>query len=122
MRESSRNASVLFAGTDLGVYVTLNGGQQWTKLEGSVVAGGGGGRGGGGGAGPGAIASRRGMMPTVPVHDLRIHPRDRELIVGTHGRGIFIADISEIEEITPAVLESWKFKCRSARVALFWVG
>ena len=43
-------------------------------------------------------------MPTVPVHDLRIHPRDRELIAATHGRGIWIADISELEEMTPAVL------------------
>jgi hypothetical protein len=43
-------------------------------------------------------------MPTVPVHDLKVHPRDRELIAGTHGRGIWIADISEIEEMTPAVL------------------
>jgi hypothetical protein len=34
---------------------------------------------------------------------MKIHPRDRELIVGTHGRGIWIADISEIEELTPAV-------------------
>jgi hypothetical protein len=38
------------------------------------------------------------------VHDLKIHPRDRELVVATHGRGILIADISEIEELTPAVL------------------
>jgi uncharacterized membrane protein YgcG len=40
----------------------------------------------------------------VAVHDLKIHPRDRELVVATHGRGIFIADISEVEELTPAVL------------------
>jgi hypothetical protein len=38
------------------------------------------------------------------VHDVKIHPRDRDLIVGTHGRGMFIADISEIEEMTPEVL------------------
>ena len=35
---------------------------------------------------------------------MKIHPRDRELVLATHGRGIFIADISEIEELTPAVL------------------
>ena len=33
-----------------------------------------------------------------PVHDLKIHPRERDLIVATHGRGIFIADISALEE------------------------
>ena len=45
-------------------------------------------------------------MPTVPVHDIKVHPRDRELVAGTHGRGIWIADVSEIEEMTPAVLAS----------------
>jgi photosystem II stability/assembly factor-like uncharacterized protein len=109
VRESPRNSNVLFAGTDLGVYVSINGGQNWSKLRGSVVQGGGGfgGRGGGGGAaggGAGQVPSRRGLLPTVAVHDLKIHPRDRELVVATHGRGIFIADISEVEELTPAVL------------------
>ena len=106
VRESPRNANALFVGTDLGVYVTIDGGQRWTKLTGSAAPAAGGGRGfGGGGGGRGGAAPRpRGFLPTVPVHDLKIHPRERELIVGTHGRGIFIADISEIEELTPAVL------------------
>jgi photosystem II stability/assembly factor-like uncharacterized protein len=106
VRESPRNANVLFVGTDLGLYATLNGGISWTRMRGAAVpAGGGGGRGGGGGAGgAGAPGRPRGVMPTNPVYDLKIHPRDRELVVATHGRGIFIADISEIEELTPAVL------------------
>jgi hypothetical protein len=105
VRESPRNADVLFVGTDLYVYVTLDAGKNWTRLKGSPLAGGaGGGRGGGGGGRGGGAAAVRGVMPTVPVHDLRIHPRERELIAATHGRGIWIADISEIEEMTPAVL------------------
>ena len=113
VRESPRNANVLFVGTDVGVHVTIDGGKMWTRLRGTAIAGGGGGggRGGGGGGGGGAAgagaqqaAHPRGVFPTVPVHDLKIHPRDRELIVGTHGRGFWIADISEIEEMTPAVL------------------
>jgi hypothetical protein len=43
-------------------------------------------------------------MPTQPVHDLQIHPRENDLIVATHGRGIFIADISPLRELTPPVL------------------
>jgi hypothetical protein len=43
-------------------------------------------------------------LPTVPVHDLRIHPRDRELIAATHGRGIWIVDISALEQINDKVL------------------
>jgi photosystem II stability/assembly factor-like uncharacterized protein len=106
VRESPRNASVLFVGTDLGAYATINGGGSWTKLRGTPVQAGGGGRGGGGGAGgAGAAGGRpRGILPTTPVYDMKIHPRDRELVLATHGRGIFIADISEIEELTPAVL------------------
>ncbi len=105
VRESPRNADVLFVGTDTGVWVTIDGGKAWSRLKGApLAAGGGGGRGGGGGAGrAGGAGQPRGIMPTVPVHDLKIHPRDRELIVGTHGRGIWIADISEIEELTPSV-------------------
>jgi hypothetical protein len=108
VRESPRNANVLFVGTDAGVYATIDGAKTWTRLHGAPIAAGGGGRGGGGGGGGGgaAAARPRGVLPTVPVHDLRIHPREHELIVGTHGRGMWIADISEIEELTPAVLAS----------------
>jgi hypothetical protein len=54
--------------------------------------------------GPSTMRGGGTILPTVAVHDLKIHPRDRELVVATHGRGIFIADISEVEELTPAVL------------------
>jgi hypothetical protein len=79
------------------------------KMRGAVAAaGGGGGRfGGGGGAGgrgAGPAPRERGLLPTNPVHDLKIHPRDHELIVATHGRGIFIADISPFEELSAPVL------------------
>jgi hypothetical protein len=43
-------------------------------------------------------------MPTQPVWDLAIQPRDGELIVGTHGRGIFITDIAPLEQLTDTVL------------------
>ena len=44
-------------------------------------------------------------MPSVRVDDLLIHPRDRDLIVGTHGRSIYIADdISPLEQLRPASL------------------
>ena len=40
------------------------------------------------------------------MHDLAIHPREQELIVGTHGRGIFIGDISGLQALTPDVRSS----------------
>ena len=42
-------------------------------------------------------------LPTVPVHDIRIHPRENDLIIGTHGRGIFIIDdITPLEKLAEA--------------------
>lgn len=78
VREDPRNPNLLFAGTDGAVYASWDGGGHWTKMKGN--------------------------MPTQPVHDLQIHPRDRDLIVATHGRSIWIADISALEEISSEVL------------------
>jgi hypothetical protein len=76
--ESSKNPSLLFCGTEMGVFMTRDGGANWHKM----TAG----------------------MPTVSVHDLIIHPRERDLVVGTHGRGVFVIDdISPLEEMTSQV-------------------
>jgi photosystem II stability/assembly factor-like uncharacterized protein len=77
IREDPRNPNLLFVGVDFGLYFTLNGGQTWQEMPG---------------------------MPTQPVHDLLIHPREHELVVGTHGRGFFIADISTLEEMSDQML------------------
>lgn len=77
IREDRRNPNLLFVGTDLGLYATVDGGRTWGRL--------------------------RNGMPTNAVHDLHIHPRDNEVIAGTHGRGIFIGDISPLQELTQAV-------------------
>ena len=45
-------------------------------------------------------------LPTVPVHDLRIHPREGELIAGTHGRSIYIADIRPLQQLAGGALPS----------------
>ncbi|MCX6545251.1 MAG: hypothetical protein NTV05_12685 [Acidobacteria bacterium] len=78
VREDPYNPNLLFVGVDWGVYVSLDGGKNWTELKNG--------------------------MPTQPVHDLQVHPREHELIVATHGRGIFITDISALEEMSGAVL------------------
>ena len=64
--EDPRNASVLYAGTEFGLYITPDRGGQWMRLD----------------AG----------LPTVPVHEVVIHPRDNDMIVATHGRSIWILD------------------------------
>ncbi len=47
----------------------------------------------------------RNNMPTIAVHDLLVHPRENDLVVGTYGRGIFITDISPLQELKEDVLE-----------------
>jgi hypothetical protein len=78
IREDHRNPNLLFVGTELGLFTSIDGGRNWMQL--------------------------RNGMPTNPVHDVQIHPRENEIIVGTHGRGIFIADISPLQELTPPVI------------------
>jgi hypothetical protein len=51
-------------------------------------------------------------MPTVAVHDLVIHPRDRDLIAGTHGRGLFILD-------DISALEAWRPELSARAVHVF---
>ena len=57
--------------------------------------------------GGGHWVSLKNDMPTVPIHDIVIHPRENDLVLGTHGRGFFILDdITILEELTPTVLDS----------------
>jgi len=78
IREDPHNENLLFVGTDVGVYVSTNRGGSWQRFMTS--------------------------LPTVPVRDLEIHPRDRELIAATHGRSIWIVDIAPLEQLTDAVV------------------
>jgi photosystem II stability/assembly factor-like uncharacterized protein len=78
IREGTVNPNLLFAGTDFAVYASLDGGKSWTKMKGN--------------------------MPANPIYDLKIQPRDHDLIVATHGRGIYIADISALEGMTSEAL------------------
>ena len=73
IREDPRNQNLLFVGTDVGVYVSANRGGNWHRFMRD--------------------------LPAVPVHDLKIHPRDQDLIAGTHGRSIWIADIAPLEQL-----------------------
>src|SRR4029079_7512747 len=78
IREDPVNPKLLFVGTHVGAYVSLARAASWQKFM-------------------------KGM-PTVPVHDLKIHPRDRELIAATHGRSIWIVDIAPLEEMNDGVM------------------
>jgi photosystem II stability/assembly factor-like uncharacterized protein len=78
VREDPKNPNLLYAGTEFGVYFSVDGGGNWAPM------------------GQG--------LPTVSVHDLIIHPRDGDLIAGTHGRSVWILDdVSALQQLTPEV-------------------
>lgn len=80
IREDPVNPDLLFVGTDVGLYMSLDRGASWHSFMQN--------------------------LPTVPVHDLKIHPRDHELIAGTHGRSIWIVDIAPLQQLGTATLAS----------------
>jgi photosystem II stability/assembly factor-like uncharacterized protein len=80
IKEDLVNRDLLFLGTEFGLWVSLDGGAKWSRYKG-------------------------GDMPAVAVRDLAIHPRENDLVIATHGRGIWIIDdITPLRALTPATL------------------
>jgi photosystem II stability/assembly factor-like uncharacterized protein len=70
IREDPVTPNVLYTANDFGVYVTTNGGARWDVLGGN--------------------------LPSVNVMDFIVHPRDRVLVIATHGRGVWTIDVSQL--------------------------
>jgi hypothetical protein len=66
IREDHKNPNVLYLGTEIGLFITVDGGQHWVELKNN--------------------------MPTLPFNDLTIQTRDNDLVLASHGRGIWILD------------------------------
>ncbi len=86
VREGLENPNLLFAGTEFGIRTSVDGGAHWIKV------------------GEG--------LPTVAVDDIAIHPREHDLVVGTHGRSLWI-----IDDITP--LEHWSSATTAESLSFF---
>jgi hypothetical protein len=96
IREHHRNPDLLFVGTERGAYFSIDQGQRWIKFN---------------------------NFPIVPVDDIAIHPRDNDLIFGTHGQSIWILDdITPLEQLTTEVLNSpcYLFDIRPATIYNFF--
>ena len=59
--------NVLYCGTDMGAYISKDAGKTWTSINGNLPA-------------------------AVSVNDMFIHPRDKKLVIGTYGRGVYVID------------------------------
>ncbi len=98
-REDPHNPSALYVGTDGGLYVSLDGGASFTAFHGQRAAA-------DAPVGPFSGAAdgfHTATLPYAPVHDLTVQARDRDLVVGTHGRSIWIADLDLVSRLTPEV-------------------
>jgi hypothetical protein len=81
IKEDLVDRNLLFLGTEFGLWITIDGGGQWGQYKG-------------------------GNFPNVAVRDLAVHPREHDLVIGTHGRGIWIIDdISPLRGLTNDSLE-----------------
>ncbi len=81
LREDPRNPELLYLGTELGLFVSPDRGSTWTEL--------------------------RAGMPTMAFNDLIVHPRDNDLVLATHSRGLFILDnVNALQELTSTVMAS----------------
>ncbi|MEK7199729.1 MAG: glycosyl hydrolase [Bacteroidota bacterium] len=74
IKEDLTNENLLYIGTDGGLYVSIDGGNS-------------------------SMMWNKGLPYSVPVHDIAMHPRENELILGTHGRSIYIAKLDEVQKI-----------------------
>ena len=72
IREDPVDPNILYVGTDLGVYVSKDGGQSWQVLGSN--------------------------LPSCYVRDLIIHPRDNIIVIATHGRGMWVMDANPVNE------------------------
>jgi len=80
IKEDSVDSQLLFLGTEFGLWISVDGGAHWAQFKG-------------------------GHLPAVAVRDLAIQPRDNDLVLATHGRGIWIVDdITPLRQLTPQLI------------------
>jgi photosystem II stability/assembly factor-like uncharacterized protein len=80
IKEDTIDPNLLFVGTEFGLWISVDGGQHWAQYKGS-------------------------NFPAAAVHDIVVHPREGDLVLATHGRGMWIIDdISPLRKLTPDLM------------------
>ncbi len=80
IKEDTVDPNLIFLGTEFGLWISVDGGQMWAQYKGSD-------------------------FPPVAVRDIAIQPRESDLVLATHGRGIWIIDnISSLRALTPELM------------------
>ena len=96
VRQDPKNPDLLYLGTEFGIYASWDRGQRWHSI--------------------------RNGLPAAPVRDLWVHPRDNDLIIATHGRGIYILDdVASLQGLTQAMAtDAHVFDPRPATRWVMW--
>lgn len=95
IREDPNNRNVLYVGTDNGLYVSMDRGTSWQPFSTGI--------------------------PNVAVHDLRVHKEEKHLVIGTHGRSIYLADIAPVSAMNPENIQSvWVAPVPEVRFSSRW--
>ncbi len=95
IKEDTENEHILYAGTDNGLYVSFNNGAFWHAFSNG--------------------------LPNVAVHDIVIQEREKELLVGTHGRSIYKTSIAELQKFNSIRSKSAHlFEVKSIRKSSRW--
>jgi len=80
LREDISNPNLLFLGTEFAVWASVDRGTSWTRLNNN--------------------------LPTVAVHEIAIHPTAGEIVAATHGRSLWVLDITPLRQMTPEILKA----------------
>ncbi|MCH8830514.1 MAG: PDZ domain-containing protein, partial [Planctomycetes bacterium] len=80
LREDVSNPNLLYLGTEFGIYASIDRGKDWTKINNN--------------------------LPHVAVHEIAVHPTAGEIVAGTHGRSIWILDVTALRQFTKKNLQA----------------
>jgi photosystem II stability/assembly factor-like uncharacterized protein len=77
VREDPSRKDLLYVGTDMGVFVTYDGGLSWEALQGG--------------------------LPHTPVHDIAVQPRENEMVIASHARSVWALSLKAVHDLTPEI-------------------
>lgn len=93
IREDLENANLLYLGCEFSAWVSVDRGKSWTRMDGG--------------------------LPTVAIHEFALHPTMDEVVAGTHGRSLWIADVSALRQMTKKNLTA-KFNLMQPKEVIRW--
>ncbi len=91
--EDLENQNVLYLGAEFSAWISIDRGESWTQLKGN--------------------------LPTVAIHEFAQHPSSGELIAATHGRSIWIVDVTTLRQLTPETIQA-PVHLYTPNTAIFW--